>query len=365
MDGKITKKPVVLFVYRGDAQKRLLDLMAKGEAAPREFLYGLNYIDTAKYDVRYVIAPRGDKKSLIGILAAIREYPFRKAVKLGLCLDIVPRFKKDFAEADYIFCPIDAISFGILYWKLRGKIKGKVFVLLQSLAERLKYFEHKKRTVQFVSRLLSAAEAVFTLASNAHEVLHSSFDVPTEKLKTLRFGIDDVFWHERKKGSPRGDYILSIGNDMNRDYETLLKALPANVKAIIVTRRKLPSLPNVEYRDKLSDREVEELYHNARAVVIPSTAVTYESSGLSSALQAMACTAPVIMSSCAAIEEQFKNNTDVFFYKAEDSSSLQQALIRVIADPVKAEQVAESGCRLVRSTYIAKKMAEVLERHIG
>jgi glycosyltransferase involved in cell wall biosynthesis len=225
----------ILYVFRGNTQKRILD--KPEEKGPYDFLYGFNHLKE-DCDCNYIIAPRGKRSSLIEKLLYIPEKPFNILTKLGLPLDIYPLFKKELKQANIIFCINETIGLGILFYKMFGLIRGNVVVLIMSLPERLKYFKNNKLLIHFISKLLSYADTVLTLSDYAQKPLIETFNVSPKKLKTFYFGVDANYW----KSNPnieRKNFILSVGNDMNRDYNTLVNAIPDDLELTIVTSKKV------------------------------------------------------------------------------------------------------------------------------
>ena len=58
-----------------------------------------------------------------------------------------------------------------------------------------------------------------------------------DKIEVYKFGIDLSFWKFKSFIINKRDYILTIGNDMNRDYTTLLDSLSGKYKIIAITNR--------------------------------------------------------------------------------------------------------------------------------
>jgi glycosyltransferase involved in cell wall biosynthesis len=118
--------------------------------------------------------------------------------------------------------------------------------------------------------------------------------LPKGKVRCLQFGVDADFWcpgEETEAGS--GPYLLSVGSDAGRDYQTLaLAKLPLPVR--VVTRLKLPDGRALLRWEASSDTDLRELYRGATAVMIPLHDIS-QPSGQSAALQAMACGKAVIL----------------------------------------------------------------------
>ncbi len=345
-----------LFIFRGTTQKRIFDKV--DEKGPYDFLYGYDKFSETK---NYLIATRGKRKTFIEKILYFVEKPFAFFVKLGFPLEIFPLFKTSIKESSYIFCVNDAIGFGLLFYKMCGIVDAKIIVLAQSLPERLKYFYWNRPLIWFVSKMLSSADKVMTLSSHAQQPFKTTFGIPQSKLSTFYFGVDVDYWSSYTNAK-RENFILSIGNDMNRDFETLIAALPENMSLKIITRQKVRTQnKKVEILNDISDSELRKLYQTAFFVVIPSKRLEYESSGLSCILQSMACGAPVIASYAPTLNELFKDVQEISYYQPEDQVCLREKIKMIQSDDILRRNLAEAGREMIINKYNTKNMARQLE----
>jgi glycosyltransferase involved in cell wall biosynthesis len=352
-------KNSILFIYRNNVLKQMLEKDGK-ISGPTEFLYGMNLLDKKKNDVNFIIAPRGTRKTLIEKICYQFEKHFNKATLLGLPIDIFPLFKKEIKKADKIICINDAISFGLLFWKMLGFIEGDVYALMQSLPERAKYFKNNKQVFWLIKKMLSHAEMVLTLSDYVQPKIHKDFDVPMSKMKTFYFGVDTKYW--KKTNTKKGDFILTVGNDMNRDYKTLIKALPKDLKLKIVTRNNYGfDNNNVEILQNISDEDLRKLYNQALFVVIPSIKLKYESSGMSTCLQTLACGTVLLASHAPTLEEVFKDKTDCLYYKAEDVKDLNTQIKLLIKNVELRKKLEKNGYKKAQKMS-SKIMKQFLEK---
>ncbi|MBU0596534.1 glycosyltransferase family 4 protein [Patescibacteria group bacterium] len=355
------EKKKVLFVYRYSALKNIIS--GDGQVSgPTEFLWGMNFLDKEKFEIRWVNAPRTEKRTGIRKLTWFLEFPFGKFIKIGLPIEIPYLFKKEIEWADEIICVNDPISLGILFSRFFGKFKKKkIYCIIMSLQERIKYFNWFKPAVWFVSKLLNKADSLIILSDFVRGDFVYDYKIIREKVKTMYFGIDINFWkHDPEVKSE--DFILSIGNDMNRDFQTLVRALPENIKLKIITKK------NVDIKDKsieilsgISDEDLRELYNKSLFVVVPSIKLKNESSGLSSALQGMACGRPVILSDAPPMRELFIDNEDCLFYEPENDKDLANKMKSLLENEALREKIAKSGYKKTVENYTCKNMGKRLE----
>jgi len=127
------------------------------------------------------------------------------------------------------------------------------------------------------------------------------FALPGERIVSCDFGVDLAFW--TPDAAPREAFVLAVGNDGRRDFETLIRAAERMKRQVrIVTRRRLPEKlpPNVEWiqgdwqGQALSDEALREMYRRAAVVVVPLID-SPQPSGQSVAMQALACGCPVVL----------------------------------------------------------------------
>lgn len=330
----LDNKKEVLFVFRNTGLDEILHQADGYSELPRDFLYGMPAMPSASW----INVPKGPRTTLLRKVTNVVEWPFTRLARLGFPLEIYPQFGQRLNRAPIIFGINDAIGFGLLFWKKMGLLKADVWVIAQSVHERAKrHFRLRWFTRPFVCWLLSGAKEVFVLSDVAKTPMKSVFGVPAESLSRFDFGVDTDFWRPNK--GPRANYVLSIGNDSNRDYQTLVQATPPHVPLKLIT--KLPVVRRVgslSLESGLSYQQVKYHYQSAAAVVIPTSELDYESSGLSCALQAAACGAPLILPSIAALREIFLPEEHCYFYKPGNVVDLQEKLALILNNQAAAQR---------------------------
>ncbi len=351
--------PKILFIYRSSLIVDALKDISSSQH-PKDFLYGLDRLLSQKdLNVDWINIKKGKRDTLARKLFYFIEKPFSLFTKLGMPLEIYFENKKKIRESEVIICVNDAISLSLLFAKMLGLVKGRVFILIQSLPERLKYFRRNKPLIFFIQRLLSKADLVLTLSDCAKRPLVTTFKVPAKKLLSFYFGADLNYW-KAASGIKRKDFILSVGNDFNRDYETLVRTAPPDRRLVIVTKKKIDfrGKKNIRVVSDIPDRFLRHLYRSCSLVVIPSVKIKRESSGLSCALQAMACGAPVLLSDSPPMREYFKEDKHVFFYRPEDAEDLKNKIVMVLSDPVSCASKAQTEAQgLIFRKFTTRRMA--------
>jgi glycosyltransferase involved in cell wall biosynthesis len=357
-------KKKILFVYKFNALNEVIrpDGTIVG---PADFLYGMNCLDRNKYEVDFINAPQGAKKALREKFLYVFERIFSKIAKVSIALEIYPLYRDKIKQAEIIFCANDGIALGLLFWKRLGFIKAEIIAMVQALPERIKYFRRFPFVRPFISWLLGDAAFILTFTGCAQTDFVRDFRLDKNKLKIYPFGADTDFW----KIMPElqvDNFILSIGNDTNRDYATLVDALPENISLKIITKRPV-DIKNkpVEILTGISNEEVRKLYNQALFVVIPSLKLKNESSGQSTSMQAMACGKAVILPRLPTMEEIYSVNEDCLYYDPENSADLREKIQLLLDDQTLRNKIAASGHKKVNENFTCQKMAERLEKIIG
>lgn len=168
---------------------------------------------------------------------------------------------------------------------------------------------------------------------------------PAQKIHVMPFQADTTFFAPGVDGLRRADgSIVSIGGE-HRDYPTFITAcgdLPVETSMgsqwARVTRC-ISALPiNVTNRRRSWD-ELRSLYQHASVVVVPLLPCGFPA-GISSALEAMACGAPVIVTRTEGLTGVLPDNT-VRWVPAGDVVALRTALDELRRDPSEANALGQ------------------------
>jgi glycosyltransferase involved in cell wall biosynthesis len=194
-------------------------------------------------------------------------------------------------------------------------------------------------------------------ATSELEWMRSFFGIPADLIEANPFGVDTFFWTPGKQSTVKqsttiSPYVLAVGNDAQRDYDTLIQtAEGAPWRLILVTHRPLPAaLPeNVKivrgsYTEGIDDTELRDLYRKAACVVVPLKP-GLQPSGQSVTLQAMACGVTVVLTRTEGLFDtaRLQNGKQLLLVEPENPKALRSAIERLLTDEVLRNFLTETG----------------------
>lgn len=205
--------------------------------------------------------------------------------------------------------------------------------------------------------VLRRVDAVVVFGAVQLRFLESAFGRDA-KVSFIRHRIDLEFFDASLVGdSPaREPYILSVGEDSGRDFDTLLEAVAdLDVKLVLKTTREFakPAPPNVTVlKDRMSFEALRELYANATLVVLPLRS-TLHASGINTLLEGMAMSKAVIVSGSEGIRDYIENGENAWVVPPEDPAALHGAIMRLLNNPaertnlgINARKYCEEFCSM-------------------
>ncbi|MCK5244987.1 MAG: hypothetical protein KAJ90_06930, partial [Desulfobacterales bacterium] len=291
--------PELTFLFKSGRKERL----ESDNEFPTEFFYG--YPQLISRGIQCAIYDERD----LGLLG--RGFLFRAVTSVGWRLSGLPLavifrllfsgWRKKFTHEDILVATTTTFGLALAAIKAMGLVRAQIVFLAMGICDE----KTKGRHRWFYQRVLRHV-TVATLSKGDQAFLQDFFGDDI-RVAYLQFGVDQQFWVPDIKGGQRLDkkdqYVLSIGNDLHRDYATLIKAWKPHFPELrIITKLPVPPSPeNVkiihgDWRSQvLSDSEIRTMFRKALFVVLPIRQ-TYQPSGQSACLQAMSCGKTVIIS---------------------------------------------------------------------
>ena len=195
-------------------------------------------------------------------------------------------------------------------------------------------------------KLMTRADQLTTLASENAALCKRYFD---RDAKPLLYGLNTQDFPvkvpaEWKPHSPIR--IAAIGNDRDRDWETLIKAFgnDARYTVKLATRRRIPAslrAPNVEIALFSGIRKQHELYDWADVIVVPLRPNTH-ASGITVMLEAAAVGKPMIVTDVGALQDYFPVG-EASYIPPFNAPALRDAVDRLAAAPANALRQAQAA----------------------
>jgi glycosyltransferase involved in cell wall biosynthesis len=117
----------------------------------------------------------------------------------------------------------------------------------------------------------------------------------------------------------------------------------------------------VTFLGVLSDEQLVEFYNKCDIFVLPSTSSAQEGFGLV-ALEAMACRKPVVVSEIIAVASDIRKEKAGIVVSPKDVAGLSQALLYLLTNENKRNEMGENAYLLVRNKYTWDRYADTIER---
>ena len=335
----------------------------------REFFYSYFHFDKLSKKIE-IVEMLPEKESVHGSKLILRfiDKVFRKISNLPFYFCEIVSFKnfKTIFNSEKVLITNDRLAISLLPIIIFCRLfsKTEFYVIIMGLYG-------KNRDNQFVriiqKLIISLLENQITkLVFLGKGELDYAKIVSTNKKKSkfifLPFSIDYEFWSEGRLNYENSNQILFIGNDGNRDYDfvqKVAKELPQFTFLFISKNLDQESLTNNSQLVKgswnnyeLTDLELKNIYKNSFAVILPLKD-SYQPSGQSVSLQAMACGVPVIITKTKGFWD-YKNFIDqkhIIFCKDNDISEWKEAILNLKQNKILHETITENAKKLVKEFY--------------
>lgn len=353
LQGRIgAERPQILVVAKGGRDFRYDRLMA-GEETPREFFYGFFHLEAAGIPAA-IMSSAAAIPGLLGSAADRAERAFAAMTALGVRPLSARLSLPALRDAEVVISFTDgfSLSLGLGLGSLKRRpvliggfhgltdIEGRADVRARRLVRRL------------IASALSRLDHAFFFGPADRDEAIVRYGVPKAKTGVIGFGVDTDFWRPIPDVERR-DVVVAVGQDMNRDYDLLVRA-PGRNPTHIVTRRKVDVPAGADHvtitsgdffgSGSMTDEELRLLYNMAAAVVVPLKDVN-QPTGYSVTLQAMSCGRPVILSRIRGLwaPELLADGYNCLLVPPGDAEALGAAMTRIRTDPGLVRRLAANG----------------------
>ncbi len=348
-------------MFKKGRKQRLLN----SENTPSEFFYGYKELKKEGYNVN--LLEQLDLVSERNNIFFNKFFNLLSRIIFNLPLSIIVGFLfnksyKKLEKIDSIVATTNSLGILISLAKNLGLIRSNILFFNMGL------FSKKPNLLKLnLYKYLFKNVKLLTISKTEYIMLNSSFI--NLNIKYIPFGVDEDFWvpQEKKICEP---YILAVGNDLARDWETLVRSWDDNLPILkIVTS--LPvntSKNNIEvikgnwHSQALSDIEMRELYCDSEFVILPLKE-TFQPSGQSTCLQAMACSKAVLISKISGIWDRklLQHRENIYFTKPGDISDLNKAVHLLCKNIELRMKIEKNGRKLVQDYFNIKNMKNILK----
>ena len=296
-----------------------------------------------------------------------RERTFRILATMGYSYQRIDPFRSPvnpFASAHSVLSALDpARALRVLFFHRRADV---VFCYYESAALlilllRRVFFFHAKVVVYDIGvggswrlrdiilrRVLPRADMLLPLGYNQTTKLLEMGARP----RTIHPVLDatDCDFFSDVEDKPDG-YILAVGDDISRDFLTLLKA-SKGLKYEIVIRSKTSSgadwsNTNVRFiRQRLSAKDYQKMIAGAVLVVLPLHPSTH-AGGITTLLEAMSSGRAIVVSNSPGLGDYLQDGKTCYVVPPGDPVALRKAIERLLADHVLRKTLGANARRFV------------------
>jgi len=213
---------------------------------------------------------------------------------------------------------------------------------------------------RLIARALGGLDHVFFFGPADREAAIKNYGLEPSRSSIITFGVDEEFWRPVPDVELR-DVAVAVGQDMNRDFDTLAMASGQN-PTHIVTRRSVSVPQGVDHVTiskgdffgslSMSDEELRQLYNMAAVVVVPLKDVN-QPTGYSVTLQAMSCGRPVVLSRIKGLwtHDLLVDGENCLLVPPGDPAALGSAISKIRADAELSERLGCNARRTVEQHF--------------
>lgn len=208
----------------------------------------------------------------------------------------------------------------------------------------------RRRIQDFV---LPRSDGLFVLGSNQVDYIHQTWDVKGEVL-AVGHHIDVEFF--RPIAAESKSYVLTVGEDVGRDFPTLIAAMRSIDRELVIKAGRHP--PDVSpdekkirlIKERISFPDLRRLYAESSVVVVPTHA-TLNACGVSTILEASSIEKPLVVSDNPGIHDFCVPNETCLMVPRGDPQAMQNAIQRLLDDPGLAERLGKNARRFVERRF--------------
>jgi glycosyltransferase involved in cell wall biosynthesis len=342
----------IVFLYRGGREERLTTALAG--MCPTEFFYGAVELIRYGYNVCVVDINYETSSSDLGLIDKFFDlffkHQFLPSRVYGPLLKKVWAERHRFCSANVIVATTPGIAFAVSILKLFFQFPARIIAIQLGLAD---YTFSSRRL--FLNRFFLKRIKNIVYTELEKQLMLKKYDLHKDNTIVNQFGVDASFWCA--SSYDHNGYILAVGSDGKRDYDLLIRAAERIEKQFIIVttkdiERRVPEnvkiLQGDWLKNRFTDTDIRDLYHNASIVVTPLIQ-TNQPSGQSVCLQAMSCERPVVLSAIQGLwsKEILHDNETVVLAAPGDLDELVEKIENLVSDKKRCIRIGESARKAV------------------
>jgi glycosyltransferase involved in cell wall biosynthesis len=273
---------------------------------------------------------------------------------------------------DAVICVGDATAFVLLWLRERFRFRLPIVIVDPALS----YDYPKRKRIQ--DYVLPRAESVVVFGRSQLDYLDREYGSRVRST-FMHHRVDTDFYRPSSTDSRPATqpYVLSVGNDYSRDFETLAAAtrrcaaMPGfDHRFIVLSTRAISGAGSAleVRRDKVSYVDLRALYAGASVVVLPLHDMVH-AGGINTLLEAMSMACPLVVSASRGIADYVRPGETAVSVGVADPDALTAAIVRLTRDRAEASRMGRNARRFVLDTcdnrLYAKEMASVVRRSIA
>jgi len=263
---------------------------------------------------------------------------------------------------DAVICMGDATAFFLIV--LRRLLGSRFPIILVDPALAAGY-ARRKRLQDYV---LPRVDRVLVYGRVQLEYLRAEYG-STVRADFIHFRADTDFYQpSNHAATPDRPYVLSVGLDGGRDFDTLAQAareftaesVPGG-RVILHTSRPVSDQSGpLEISGKtISFVELRDLYARASVVVIPLRDLIHPG-GITSLLEASGMGRPIVVSASRGLADYVENGRNAIVVPSGDARAMSSAMATLVRSPEVARRLGEEARRFVVGTCDNRRYAKTL-----
>lgn len=270
---------------------------------------------------------------------------FRLSLRVILGFDIVHAFqnRKAMLASDVIWTHTESQSLAVLFllWFVNKEKRPRTISQFVWLIDKWSKYTPLHRMLY--KKLLAQADILTFHSPENRQVAQKLF--AGARCELVLFGINaDFKTPPQLKTSGRAARILSVGNDVHRDWKTLIDAVipmqDVDLKIVSQTIKKglTQGAEHIAVQTVDLNEELEALYRWADLIVVP-LGFNLHASGITVIEEAALRGLPTVASDVGGLRAYFSDD-EVFYVRGENPEALREVIGKVIASPDLAYETA-------------------------